>query len=70
MIIEPRERIIWEGGRLKSVRKVLLDQRSDDAHDSRRIVGGRMSSWTGMDGVDKAFGSHPSAMHGLRTSLR
>ena len=66
--MEPSERIIWEGGSLKSVRKILSDKRSDNAHESRRMVNGRISSCTGRDGVDKAFGSHPNVMHGLRTS--
>ena len=69
-MIEPRERITWDGERLKSVRSVLLGKQSDCAHDNNRMVSGRMSSWTGVDGVDKAFGSHPNTMHGLRISLR
>ena len=41
---EPRDRITWGGGRLKPVRNVLLGKQSGGAHDSRRMVSGRMSS--------------------------
>lgn len=40
------------------------------AYDSKRMVSSRMSSWTGKDGPDKVFGSHPNTIHGLSISLR